>query len=216
MLGATAAAQNATNTITDFIEVLGYADQDVTPDIANLTIVIDESDPYTKSKGAKKMEELLIKDIEDLGLDSKQLTLKTVSSSFAKRKNIEIRNVYSLKVTDVSLLADLIDTLKESGISNVYIRGYEISDKEERVLQLKVEAIENAKIKAQTISTAAQRELGELAQAVDQESSYTLRDNMLVANTAALKGSSNETEAVSLEIEKITISASIKTIWRLK
>lgn len=211
-----AAAQTLTNTITPYIEVVGYVEEEVLPDIAHLSIIIDESDPLTASKGVEEMEKRLINTVKSLGIDVEKLTIQNITSNFTKRRNINIRNSYSLEVGNLEVLAELIDQLKNEGISNVRIVSYEISDKDERLLAMKGAAIKNAKLKAEAIASGTDQKVGDLLQAFDQENIYSYRTNVMANSVMSRSSDSLEQDTTpALEIEKIKISSAIRTLWIL-
>ncbi len=211
----TTMAQNTPNLEKDYIEVYGYAERKVLPDIAFISITLDEQDPATSSKGIKVQEKAMKQKLQALGIDiEKQLSLDNITSQFAKRKNIDQKSKYTLELTDLSILQEVFSALEEEGISNIYIKRYKLSNIDAIKLELKTAAVKDAKIKALAIAAGADIKVHNLMQAIDNDRGGYSNDYPVMASSYKSNDSDVDEDLPNLKVTKIKISSSINTRWR--
>ncbi len=144
-----------------YIEVTGYAERNVTPDIFYLDIVITEKD----SKGKLSVESQQ-RDMSDalrrLGVDTeKQLTVVNMTSEYFKKTNSLATAQYRLKLGSAADVRNVYAALGELGISNVSIRSVSHSDIKAIREEVRLEAMRNAKSRAASLAEAIEQTAGE-------------------------------------------------------
>ena len=155
-----ASAQVAGETFNSYIEVSGYAEQEVAPDVFYIRIVIDEQD----SKGRYSLEDQekeMIKTLRGLGIDTdKRLTRLSLSSTYYKRKSNLATGTYQLKLDGSELVAKALSVLDKLGISDVAFTKAEYSGIDSLKNEVRCQAVRNAREQAQSMAAAVGQNIG--------------------------------------------------------
>ena len=135
-----------------FLETTAKVDTLIEPDIIYLDILIREKDERNRIS-VEELESKMIQKLKSLGINTeKQLTLSDLASNFRKyflkQKDILKDKAYELKVFDSQTAGKVLVSMEEIGISNVNLDRTEYSKMEELKLELKVKAVEKAKVQA--------------------------------------------------------------------
>ncbi len=216
-IASSVSAQSTTCQSKDYIEVYGYSEKKVLPDIAYISITLNEKDPATAAVGVAEMEKRMKKSLLSLGINiEKQLSIENITSQFAKRKNIDLSNIYTLELTNLSLLQEVFDKLEDHGISNIYIKEYKISNINDIKLSLKTLAIKDAKKKAEAIAAGAEVKIGGMIQATDQDRGQ-MYNEYIPRMTSSFKtsedGDDSNENLPNLKVKEIKVSSTINTRW---
>lgn len=162
MTGLGSVSANAQNieTFPSYIEVNGFAEKEVAPDVFYMRIEIREQD----SKGKitlKQQQRNMISALKDLKIDTdKQLTRLSLSSVYYnKRTNFETA-VYQLKLNNAEDVSNVVNILDELGISNVAFTKAEYSKLEELKNEVRQNAVRNAQQQAQSMASAIGQNIG--------------------------------------------------------
>lgn len=152
-------AQN-TEAYPSYIDVNGYAEQEVAPDVFYLRIEINELD----SKGKKSVEQLqssMLSALKSLKIDiEKQLTRTSLSSTYYNRKTNLSSASYQLKVFNAETVSSVWQKLDELGISNVSFIKAEYSNIEQLKDEVRKEAVRNARHQAESMAEAIGQNIG--------------------------------------------------------
>jgi uncharacterized protein YggE len=131
-----------------YIEVIGTAEQEVTPDEICIDIDIRES----KTKSAAEQEEKLKAVIKDLGISPADLSLTDALSNFArvsqKSGTLRIGKSYVLKVKEAATVAQLFYRLDKEDIAEAHIGRVDYSGMDALRKTIRIKAIKAAKDKA--------------------------------------------------------------------
>lgn len=162
---------NAQNT-ENYIEVHGTAEKKVTADIITLSITINEND-YRK-RSLETIEKDMKSALSSVGIDvRKDLKVEDMASSFTKKllksPDAVLSKSYILKVDNATLANNAILALEDAGISNVYITKAEYSKMDDLKMEIKVDAIKNAKKTATAMTEAIDQKLGPAIYIYEQE-----------------------------------------------
>ena len=219
MFAQSISAQNIEN--TPYIEVVGRAEKDILPDEIYLSISINESD-YGKESSLTAKEKQVIKSLENLGIDIKeQLRVKDLGSNFKKyilRKNeVILSKEYELKTASAKQAAQVMIALESIGISKVNITKVDCSQTETYRDQLRVEAIKNAKAKAEQLCNAIGQTCDRAIYIVEQNYGHRVYNAVPMFKAALSRSESADAAAVpDLEFETITLESSVVVRFMLK
>lgn len=206
------------------ITVSGTAETEVTPDIIYLSISLKE---YLKDGNSKKKVEIneletqLYNAVQSAGISRDNLTINDISSyntAAEKKKNPDflVSKQYRLKVTDLNKWNAIIGSIDPKGVAYTNIDSYDYSKIEVLKQQLKIKALQAAKVKATYLVESIGSQLGNVIdiQEVNNESypQPIYRTNMM------MKGAMADTEAVSPDIDfkKIKLSYIMNTVFEIK
>src|SRR6476660_3411995 len=95
-----------------FIEVTGTGEIEIVPDEIYVTIMLKES---KEKESLAKQEEALQKNIKELGIDPKNLTLNSADADYAKfrtfKKEVILTKTYILKLSSAAMLTQVYERL---------------------------------------------------------------------------------------------------------
>lgn len=207
------------------ITVSGTAEQEVTPDIIYLSISLKE---YLKDGNSKKKVEIndletqLFNAIQKAGLAKENLTINNLSSYNTvaeKKKNPEflVAKQYRLKVTDLNKWNEIIGAVDAKGVAYTNIESYDYSKIEVLKKELKIKALQAAKLKATYLVEALGDKLGSVIdiQEVNNESypQPIYRTNMMMARSGAADESA---AAPEIDFKKIKLSYVMNTVFEIQ
>lgn len=143
-----------------YIEVTGEKKIKVTPDIANISIILNNEQGTKEDIDTK--EKKLIRTLTKAGIDcQKDLKINSQSSSHEKRNNIDMVKSYTLKLRDVTKLDNIFNDLKNESISNIKVLSFESSNIDKVGEECEKQAIEIAKQKAELLAKSSNCEIGQ-------------------------------------------------------
>ncbi len=227
MMGTTYAQQQIADNLRK-VSTKGKAEREVTPDIIHLSVSLREY--YLEGNTKKKVAiETLEKQLYDAalanGIKKEDFTIQNIWSynpnDSKKKKNSELlqSRQYTLKVTDLSKLNTLFDDVDPKGLQNTAINEYDYSDKKELEKQLKVEAVNDAKINATILASAAGDKVGK-ALVINDNTNFNF--NNFVPNVRAMAfksadamGGAAEQESLDIDIKPIKIYCEIDIVFEL-
>jgi len=200
-----------------FITVIGSAEKEVTPDIIYLNISLKEY--YLDKDGKNK---IFIEDLErnfqrialDNGISSENIAIESISgfTHLTTRKKTDsflAGKTYKLKMNDLDKINNILDKLDPKAITSVYVSGYDFSQIEQVKKELRIQAMLNAKNKANYCLSAVNESLGSLLETEIDETSL----NQPIGYASSLfKTSSpvdNTSNSDSIDFKKIKLSATV-------
>lgn len=155
-----ASAQVTGETFGSYIEISGYAEQEVTPDVFYLRIVIDEQDGKGRFS-LENQEKEMIKALRGLGIDTDgRLTRLSLSSRYYKRKSNLATGTYQLKLNGPELVSKALGALDNLGISDVAFTKAEYSGIDSLRNEVSCHAVGNARDKAKSMAEAVGQSIG--------------------------------------------------------
>ncbi|RZL19309.1 MAG: DUF541 domain-containing protein [Pedobacter sp.] len=208
------------------ISVSGTSEMEVTPDIIYLSISLKE---YLKDNNSKKkvdittLENQLFAAVQKAGLDKDNLTINNLSSynyATEKKKNPDFlaSKQYRLKVTDLNKWNDIIGAVDPKGVAYTNIESYDYSKIESLKKDLKVKALQAAKVKATYLVEALGDKLGGVIdiQEVNNEQypQPMYRTSMMMKSSMA--DSSAEAAPAEIDFKKIKLSYTMNTVFEIK
>ena len=210
---ASASAQYSNEKTTNSIDVSGYAELEVEPNLIYLDITINEE--TTKGKTTvEEMEITMAKSLKKIGIDvEKQLTIKDMSSNleelFLRKDQARTTKSYSLELNSVSQLTNSVRALEQVGISNMNVDRVSHSDLEKLRNDVRVLAIKNAKAKATLLTEALEVKLGNIIFISDTDRTYSNQSFKYAAFRGVQNDGAVSATAPKLEFEKIKVNHNV-------
>lgn len=214
----TSQAQQSTPLIKK-IEVTGKAEKEVIPDEIYVRIALKEYKDGSRKVEINKLEAELVKAVKKLGLSEKNLTVDNIYGynwDWRKKKSDEFlaTKSFKLKVADVKMINQLIEALDAEGVNSMSIAEVSHSKLDEYKMDLKVEALKNAKAKAETLLKSIDEKLGQALEINDVEygnAPPAYRQEMMLSAKSADSGYMSD-----LEFKMITIQSEVRAVFEIK
>jgi len=148
-----------------YIEVVGYAEKEVAPDIFYLNFTLSENN--SKKSDIAVLERKIVEMLTSLGIDiQKDLSVSDLSGSgwnwWRRTKNVYQNKSYSLRVTGIDLLNKACDKLDEIGYNDYYLGQVEYSKSDELTKEVQQQAVKQARTKAENLLAGEGKKVGEL------------------------------------------------------
>lgn len=202
-----------------YIEVNGYAEREVAPDVFYMNICLDEQDTKRK-KSLEEEQHTMIKALKTAGIDTeKQLKQLSLDSRYFSRKTNLSRAEYELKLTrteDVSKVWRVMDGL---GISKVSFTKAECSRIAEVKGEVQAEAVRNAKAQAQNMAEAIGQQAGKCFYIFCSNGGVPVlyAQNRLMTKTMVLNDSAESEEAEeTVHFGHIKVTANVSAKFALE
>jgi uncharacterized protein YggE len=213
---------------TPYIQVSGSAEMEITPDEIILAVGFSEYyeeeyiagkkyEDYKTKVSLEKIEPLVIKQLEELGIKKEQMTLidggnnwRQRGKDFLKRKELHI-NIKDFKVVD-----KLMTYLNVRGIDYINIAELKNKDMTEFRKQVKINALKAAKEKAGYLVESVGQKIGKVLYIVEvADNPYPVfRSKNMYSNTAMMMEGSDDSSNYD-EFKKIKIRYEIQAKFEI-
>lgn len=209
---------------TNFIEVTGKAEMEITPDMIYLKVLLNEKDTKNKTS-VSDLETKMVEKLKEIGIDiTKNLLIKDFSSNYKfyvlSKREILLTKEYQILVTDAKTASKVLIGLEEIGISNVSIDRVDHSKMEDFRREVKISAIKAAKEKAESLTSAIGQTIGKAIyiQEIEPRGGYVpgTSNTIMIRGSSSLYGSNANSQALDVDFEKIKIEYSILCKFELK
>ncbi|MGY4383755.1 uncharacterized protein YggE [Pedobacter sp. UYP24] len=208
------------------ISVSGTSEMEVTPDIIYLSISLKE---YLKDNNSKKkvdittLENQLFSAVQKAGLDKENLTINNLSSynyATEKKRNPDFltSKQYRLKVTDLNKWNEIIGAVDAKGIAYTNVESYDYSKIEILKKELKIKALQAAKVKAAYLVEALGDKLGSVID-IQEVNNEQYPQPMYRTNVMMMKAESSDmagAPAPEIDFKKIKLSYIMNTVFEIK
>lgn len=161
------------------IEVTGSSETYITPDIVTVSFNIRQyykhdyetrrdKDDENKLITVDLIEEEFRKKLHQLGVDEKQIHIKSVNSSWSyywhdgRRRPMEVFKTYEVEFKSLEQMDSVIPKLEVKGIQSAWISSVRSSKERELRKQVKIDALKAAKDKAAYLLEALGKEPGDV------------------------------------------------------
>lgn len=199
-----------------FVEVSSRADRDVAPNQVFLSITINERE----SKGRITVEEQerdMVAALKALGIKTNlYLRVSDISSSLLKRNQAVTTKSYQLELNDVALVGDVYTALNEIGITTINIEKVTNTNMDTIQNELRVEAIQNARVNAKLMAEALNQTIGKAFYIYTFDASIsTVRNEMndgVVATFAMKRLDAPEPAVTELRKMKVSVQVRVKFV----
>jgi len=147
----------------NYIEVVGEAELEISPDIVYLKIVLKDKNNKDK-KTLPEIEKNMISKLSEIGIDiNKDLSFIDLESNLTEyffKTNVLLTKTYQLIVHDVKSLQKTFLVFQELSVSDVSILKFEFKEIEKIRKEVQVLALKAAKEKAEVFANALNRKIG--------------------------------------------------------
>lgn len=221
-------AQSTSNE-TPFIEVTGTADMEVVPDLIYLKITLGEKNSGTKSKiSIEEQEDSLKKALQKIQVDLSKLSLSDATSQYINvtwgKDNVLTTKLYTLLVNNAETLGKVLKELDQLKVSDAYISKVDHSQIITLKQQVRVNAIQAAKAKADYLLNAIGSETGKPLiireqqnfQSFERNDVYKIRGARASNNSAYIDGYREQDKDSVIQFQKIKLEYSVYAKFEIK
>jgi uncharacterized protein YggE len=201
------------------IEVSGMAEQEVTPDEIYVGISLKEYLKDNKKRvSIEELESQLQKAVINAGIANEDFMINNISSYtnyWEKKKDPTFlaSKQYSIKVSNLNKLNDILASVDPKGIAYTNIDRYAYSKENEIKKDLKIKALRQAKEKATYLVESIGDHLGGALEIHDNENtSYPAP----VYRNMMMKSESADVAMPNIDFKKIKITAQINAVFEIK
>lgn len=156
---------SAQSTAPRSIKVNGSAETEVTPDIIVLSVRLTEYEENKDLVSLETIDKAFLKAVKASGLEDDQIVVSRVSSNAynTKRKRKAFASkTYELTFSDQKGLLNLTGRLKNADIDYMYITKLSHTKMADLRLEVKMQALKAAKLKAEKLLSVVDAELGDI------------------------------------------------------
>lgn len=209
---------------TDYIEVTGTAEKEITPDEIHIEICIEERMEKGRKVTIEKQENELKNKLSTIGIPLKNLSVSDLNANIAKigwwREKVLASANYDLKVNDASKLKDVFKIFDDLKIKQAHINKATHSKIEELKKQNRIDAIKAAKEKSDYLLTAIGQKTGKPIEIREVDSNYQA---YAIANYVGNSYSNRKilskesfVRKENIQFKKLKLSSSIYVKFRIK
>jgi len=188
------------------IEVTGIAEKEVTPDIINVSISLQEYMDGKKKVTIDQLESQLETSVKEAGVPKEDFTVSNVAAwnnTWQKKKNPDFlaSKQYTLRLHDLNKFNRVLGSVDPKGIQETNISSYDYSKMPELKRELKIQALLAAKEKATYLLNAVNEKLGRPIDITETENNNFPAPRAMYAN----KTFASNTGATDSDIDFKTI-----------
>src|ERR1700754_2655059 len=170
-------------------EVTGMAEKEVTPDIINVSISLQEYLDGKKKTTIDQLENQLEKAVNEAGIAKEDFTISNVSAwnnTWQKKKNPDFlaSKQYSIRFRDLNKYNQILSKIDPKGIQSTYIESYDYSKMTELKRELKIQSLLAAKEKATYLLKSIDEKLGRAINITENDNSNYPAPRAMYANKA--------------------------------
>lgn len=204
------------------IEVIGTAEEEVTPDIIYVGISLKEFFRDNKRKvEIEELEKQLQTAVLKAGIAKEDFTINNISSynyPLEKKKNPDFlaSKQYRIKITDLNKFNQIISAVDPKGIQYSRIESYDYSKIEPLKKELKIKALQAAKSKATYLVEAINQQLGGALEIQEINNEYypqPVYRNYMMTKADALAEVAPMPE---IDFKKIKLNYQMRAVFEIK
>jgi uncharacterized protein len=200
------------------IEVSGIAEKEVTPDIINVSISLQEYLDGKKKITIDQLEGQLEKAVNDAGIAKEDFTISNVSAwnnSYQKKKNPDFlaAKQYSIRFHELNKYNQILSAIDPKGIQSTAIESYDYSKMTELKRDLKIQALLAAKEKATYLLSSINEKLGRPISITESDNTNTYPSPRMFSNQVM---AANAVPSDSdIDIKQIKLSFQVQAIFEI-
>jgi len=228
-LTGTLFSQTYLNAPMKTIEVTGSAERSITPDEIIFTISIEEYwkeefegkkyEEYKTKIEIETVEESLMAELKAANITMKDITLKRAGNYYRQRgKDFLISKTVDVKLASFEQVNDLSNRLKTRGIRNMNISRMKHKNSGDIKLEIKAEAIKNARKKAELMAAAVGKTIKDAISIVeiDQNVGVIPRPVAYARGAAMMKSQAAPQGAEYENFQKLDFKAQVRIVWEME
>jgi uncharacterized protein len=200
------------------IEVTGIAEKEVTPDIINVTISLQEYMDGKKKVTIDQLESQLEAAVKDAGIPKEDFTINNISAwnnTWQKKKNPDFLagKQYGLRVHDLNKINQILGGVDPKGIQSTNITSYDYSKMTELKRDLKIQALLAAKDKATYLLNSLNEKLGRPIDINETDNtSYPVMNQVFANKAMGYNGAPSESD---IDFKKIKLSFQVQAVFEI-
>ncbi|PAW92132.1 SIMPL domain-containing protein [Mucilaginibacter sp. MD40] len=221
ILVTTAGAFAQTADLRRKIEVTGIAEQEVTPDIINVSIALKEYMNGKTKVTITQLEQQLEKAVAEAGIPKEDFTINSLSSwnyATEKKKNPDFlaSKQYGIKFRDLNKFNQLISKIDPKGIQSTNIDSYDYSKINELKNKLKLQALLSARDKATFLVNGLGDKLGSALSITESDNSNFPQPRTVMYMAKANMAADSAVPESDIDVRKIKLSFQINAVFEIK
>jgi len=200
------------------IEVTGIAEKEVTPDIINVTISLQEYLDGKKKTTINQLENQLESAVKSAGIVKEDFTISNVSAwnnSLQKKKNPDFlaSKQYSIRFHDLNKFNEILGKVDPKGIQATYVESYDYSKMPQLKQELKIQALLSAKEKATYLLNSINEKVGRPINITETDNSnFPSPRPMYMAKAVNLNAAPDDSD---IDIKPIKLSFQVQAIFEI-
>lgn len=200
------------------IEVTGIAEKEVTPDIINVSISLQEYMDGKKKTTIDKLEIQLENAVKEAGIAKEDFTISNVSAwnnTLQKKKNPDFlaSKQYSIRFHDLNKYNQILSKIDPKGIQSTYIESYDYSKIDQLKNELKLKALLSAKEKASYLLNGINEKLGRPIMITENDNSnYPMPRTAMFKTMSATDSVPGESD---IDAKKIKLSFQVQVVFEI-
>jgi len=200
------------------IEVTGIAEKEVTPDIINVTISLQEYLDGRKKTTIDQLENQLESAVKSVGIPREDFTIRNVSAwnnTLQKKKNPDFlaSKQYSIRFHDLNKFNEILSKVDPKGIQSTNVDSYDYSKMPQLKQELKIQALLAAKEKATYLLNSINEKVGRPINITETDNSNFPAPQMMYANRALV--ASPQPSDSDIDIKSIKLSFQVQAIFEI-
>ncbi|MGJ3234145.1 SIMPL domain-containing protein [Marivirga sp.] len=207
------------------ISVSGVAEKEILPDIIYFSISLKEYQLKTGSKfDMNELENQLVNAVTKSGIDKENLTVENVygyNYSWNKKnenKDFMARKQFQLKLADAKKLNVILSKIDPKAIEYVRVSQYTHSRLQELNQELQVEAVKNAKVKAEALLKPLDEKVGRVLELNENQQNFQPIYYKSYQNNRIMSASADESATMEsdLDFKNIKLKAEVHIVFSIE
>jgi len=202
------------------IEVSGTAEKEVTPDIINVSISLQEYMDGKKKIIIDQLENQLEGAVKDAGIAKEDFTVNNVSAwnnTYNKKKTPDFlaSKQYGLRVRDLNKYNQIINKIDPKGIQSTNVDSYDYSKIEDVKRELKVKALLSAKEKAAYLLSAIGDKVGDAISITEIDNGNYVAPRPVMYKMAMSAAAAPSPAESDIDFKNIKLSFQINAVFEI-
>jgi len=200
------------------IEVTGIAETEVTPDIIDVSISLQEYMGGKKRITIVELEQQLKKAVEKAGIPAADFTIKDVDgwrNYYERKKNTAFlaSKQYNIRVHNLNKYNEILSRLDSKGIESTEVWHYDYSKITELKRDLKIQALLAARTKASYLLGAIDEKLGRVITISETDPVASYYQPSFYSNSIVRTNDSQDSE---IGYKKMKLSFQVHAVFEIK
>lgn len=199
------------------IEVTGIAEKEVTPDIINVSISLQEYMDGKKKTSVGQLENQLENAVKEAGIPKEDFTISNVSAwnnTWQKKKNPDFlaSKQYSIRFHDLNKFNQILNKVDPKGIQSTSIDSYDYSKMAELKRDLKIQALLSAKEKATYLLNSINEKTGRPISITETDNSNFPGPRPLLYKTMTANAAPAESD---IDVKTIKLNFQVQAVFEI-
>jgi uncharacterized protein YggE len=199
------------------IEVTGVAEKEITPDIINVSISLQEYMDGKKKTTIDQLENQLEMAVKEAGIPKEDFTISNVSAwnnTWQKKKNPDFlaSKQYRIKFHDLNKFNQILSKVDPKGIQATNIDSYDYSKMTELKRDLKIQSLLAAKEKATYLLTSINEKVGRPISITESDNSNYPQPRMYANKVMSLNAAPAESD---IAVTTIKLSFQVQAVFEI-